>query len=139
MLLYKGKNKKILPLLVTFKRFSLNKKKSEKKFDFETISLLRKKFFKNTFLNVFFEWFNSFENKQKRLKSKEKIDITNQNERLVALIYKDDHKDNQEDSCKQIFVELVKERLHEIKELTNEINENNSMYYCFKGNTARIL
>ena len=41
----------------------------------------------------------------------------------MALTNKDDdHKDN----CKDIFEELVKERFDEIKELTNEINENGS-------------
>ena len=44
----------------------------------------------------------------------------------------DDHKDN----YKEIFEELVKERFDEIKELTNEINQNDLIYY-FKGNTAR--
>ena len=32
--------------------------------------------------------------------------------------------------------ELVKQRFDEIKELTNEINQNDLMYY-FKGNTFR--
>ena len=69
------------------------------------------------------------------MKSKEKKqndDITNQNKRLVALTNDDDHKCN----YKKIFEELVKERLNEIKELTNEINQND-LIYCFKGNTAR--
>ena len=42
-------------------------------------------------------------NKQKRLKSKKKIKkiaITNQNERLMSLTNKDDHKGDHEDSCK---------------------------------------
>ena len=54
--------------------------------------------------------------------------ITNQNERSAALAKKDDHK--------EIFEELVKERFHEIKELTDEINRNDSIYY-FKGITFR--
>ena len=37
---------------------------------------------------------------------------------------------------KKIFEELVKEKFDEIKELTNEINQNELIYY-FKGNTAR--
>ena len=59
-------------------------------------------------------------------------DITNQNERLVALTNKDDHKDN----YKKIFEELVKERFDGIKELTDNINKNDLTYYL-KGNTAR--
>ena len=59
-------------------------------------------------------------------------DITNQNERLVALTNKDDHKDN----YKKIFEELVKERFDGIKELTDNINKNYLTYYL-KGNTAR--
>ena len=46
--------------------------------------------------------------------------ITNQSERLAALTNKDYHKDN----YKEIFEELVKERRDEIKELTDEINQN---------------
>ena len=56
----------------------------------------------------------------------------NQNERLAALTNKDDHEDN----YKGIFEELVKERFDEIKELTDEIKQNNLIYY-FKGNTFR--
>ena len=56
----------------------------------------------------------------------------NQNERLAALSNKDDHKDN----YKNIFEELVKERFHEIKELTDEKNQNDLICY-FKGNTFR--
>ena len=41
----------------------------------------------------------------------------------MALTNKDD---DHKDSCKDIFEELVKERFDEIKELTNEINENDS-------------
>ena len=58
--------------------------------------------------------------------------ITNQKERLEALTNKDDHKD----TYLEIYEELVKERFDEIKELTNEINQNSLTYY-FKGNTAR--
>ena len=43
----------------------------------------------------------------------------------------DDHKDN----YKKIFEKLV-ERFGEIKELFNEINQNDSIYY-FKSNTSR--
>ena len=51
----------------------------------------------------------------------------------MALTNKDDeHKDN----YKEMFEELVKERFDEIKELTNEINRNDLIYY-FKGNTDR--
>ena len=56
----------------------------------------------------------------------------NQNERLAALSNKDDHKDN----YKNIFEELVKERFHEIKEITDEKNQNDLICY-FKGNTFR--
>ena len=44
--------------------------------------------------------------------------MTNQNERLAASAYKDDHKDN----YKTIIEELVKERFDEIKELSKEIH-----------------
>ena len=45
----------------------------------------------------------------------------NESKRLPVLTNKDDdHKDN----CKKIFEKLVKERFDEIKELTNEINQN---------------
>ena len=37
---------------------------------------------------------------------------------------------------KKIFEELVKEKFDEIKELSNEINQN-ELIYCFKGNTVR--
>ena len=44
----------------------------------------------------------------------------------MALTNKDDdHKDNYE----EIFEELVKEKFYEIKELTNEINQNDLTYY----------
>ena len=44
----------------------------------------------------------------------------------------DDHKDN----YKKTFEQLVKERFDEIKELTDEINQNDLIYY-FKSNTSR--
>ena len=50
--------------------------------------------------------------------------VKNQYKRQVALTNKDDHKDN----CKEIFAELVKERFDEIKELTDEINNNYLIY-----------
>ena len=58
--------------------------------------------------------------------------ITNQTERLAALTNKDYHKDN----YKEIFEELIKERFDEIKELTDEIDQNDFIYY-FKGNSFR--
>ena len=65
---------------------------------------------------------------------KKQIDgIPIKSKKLVALTNKgDDHKDN----YKEVFEELVKEKFDEIKELTNEINQNELIYY-FKGNTAR--
>ena len=75
-------------------------------------------------------------NKQKQLKSKEKkqIDaITNQNKRLAALTNKDD---DRKANYKKIFEELVKERFYEIKEFTDEINQNDLIYYA-KSNTSR--
>ena len=42
----------------------------------------------------------------------------------MALTNKNDHKDN----YKEIFEELVKENFDEIKELTDEINENDLIY-----------
>ena len=54
--------------------------------------------------------------------------ITNQNERLSTLTNKDDHKcdykDDHKDIYKEIFEKLVKEKFDEIKELTNEKNQN---------------
>ena len=44
----------------------------------------------------------------------------------------DDHKDN----YKEIFLKLVKERFDEIKELSNEINQKDLIYYS-KDNTVR--
>ena len=58
--------------------------------------------------------------------------IKNQNERLAVLTNKDYDKDN----YKEIFEELVKARFDEIKELADETNQNDIIYY-FKGNTAR--
>ena len=65
---------------------------------------------------------------------KKQIDaITNQDKKIAALTNKDDgHKDN----YKQIFEELVKERFDQIKELTDEINQND-LTYNFKCNTSR--
>ena len=82
-------------------------------------SLLRKVFEKQTKTNE--------EQGRKQINA-----ITNQNERLVALTNKDDHKNSYE----EIFEELVKERFDKIKELTDEINNGNLIYY-FAGNTAR--
>ena len=59
--------------------------------------------------------------------------ITNQNKSFPALTNKDDH----EDSYKEIFDELVKERFDHVNELMDEINQNNWIYY-FKGNMFRI-
>ena len=44
----------------------------------------------------------------------------------------DDHKDN----YKEIFEKLVKERFDEIKELSNEINQKDLIYYS-KDNAVR--
>ena len=72
-------------------------------------------------------------NNQKQLKSKEKKTdtITNQIETLEALTNKDGHKDN----FKEISEKVVKERFDEIKELTNENNHDDLIFY-FKGNTT---
>ena len=52
----------------------------------------------------------------------------NQNERLVGLTNKDDHRDN----YKEIFEELLKKEI----ELTNEMNQNDLTYFFyFEGNT----
>ena len=73
-------------------------------------------------------------NKLKRLKIKEKTNITNktitnQNKRLATLTNKvDNHKNN----YKKLFEELVKERFDEVKGLTNEINQNDLIYYFIK-------
>ena len=73
-------------------------------------------------------------NKLKRLKIKEKTNITNktitnQSKRLATVTNKvDNHKDN----YKKLFEELVKERFDEVKGLTNEINQNDLIYYFIK-------
>ena len=77
----------------------------------------------------------AFEKQTKTIEEQEKkqIDaITNQNKRLeeVSTNKDDDHKD------KEIFNELVKERFAKIIELTDEINQNDLVYY-FKGSSAR--
>ena len=73
-------------------------------------------------------------NKLKRLKIKEKTNITNktitnQSKRLATVTNKvDNHKDN----YKKLFEELVKERFDEVKGLINEINQNDLIYYFIK-------
>ena len=68
------------------------------------------------------------------MKIKEKTNITNktttnQSKRLATLTNKvDNHKDN----YKKLFEELVKERFDEVKGLTNEINQNDLIYYFIK-------
>ena len=59
--------------------------------------------------------------------------ISNQSKRLAALTNIDD---NHEDNYKEISEELVKKRFDEIKEITNEMNQRDLIYY-FKGSTAR--
>ena len=74
-------------------------------------------------------------NKTKTIKEQERkqIDtITEQNEKIAALTNKDAHEDN----CKEMFEEPVIERFDEIKELTDEINHDDLVYY-FTANTAR--
>ena len=57
----------------------------------------------------------------------------NQSKKLATLTDKgNDHKYN----YKEILNELVKERFDKIIELTNEINQNDLMYY-FKGDSFR--
>ena len=46
------------------------------------------------------------------------------------------NKDGDKDNYKEIFEELVKEGFDEIKELTDEINHNDLIYYL-KSNSAR--
>ena len=68
------------------------------------------------------------------MKIKEKTNITNktitnQSKRLATVTSKvDNHKDN----YKKLFEELVKERFDEVKGLTNEINQNDLIYYFIK-------
>ena len=50
----------------------------------------------------------------------------------MVLTNKDGHKENH----KEILEELVEERFPEIKELTDEINQNDLTYH-FNSNTAR--
>ena len=76
----------------------------------------------------------TFEKQTKRIEEerKKQIDaITNQNKRLEALPDEYDHKSG----YKEIFDKLIEERFDEIKELTDEINDNDLIYY-FKNNTA---
>ena len=72
--------------------------------------------------------------KQSKTKKKKQTDaVANQRIKIAAITNKDnDHEKN----YIEIFEELVKERFDEIKQLTNEINQNDSIYY-FKGNTGR--
>ena len=60
--------------------------------------------------------------------------ITNQNERLATLAKKDDHKYIYE----EIFDKLVKEAIDRIKELTYEVDHDDSTYH-FKGDTAKCF
>ena len=63
---------------------------------------------------------------------KKQIDaIANQNKGLEALTNKDDHKS----IYKEIFDQLVNKNFDEIKELTDEIEHNDLIYYC-KNNTT---
>ena len=57
------------------------------------------------------------------IKARKVLDLTNKD---------DDHKEN----YKKMFEKLVKERFDEIIELTDEMNQNDLIYYL-KGNTAR--
>ena len=57
------------------------------------------------------------------IKARKLLDLTNKD---------DDHKEN----YKKMFEKLVKERFDEIIELTDEMNQNDLIYYL-KGNTAR--
>ena len=78
--------------------------------------------------------FSIRKNKQKRLKSKQKIQIdaiTNQNQRLEAL-------NDNKSIDKEIFYKLVKRKLDEIKKLTYEIDYDNLTFY-FKNNTAKKI
>ena len=77
----------------------------------------------------------AFEKQTKTIEEQERkqIDsITNQNERLATLTYKDDHKN----IYKELFEKLVKEKLNEIKQLNFEINHDNLIYY-FKGDSDK--
>ena len=77
----------------------------------------------------------AFEKQTKTIEKqgKKQIDaITNQNERLKILTNKDDHKS----IYREIFDKIVKEKFDEIKKLTDEIDNNDLIYYLEK-NTAR--
>ena len=77
----------------------------------------------------------AFEKQTKTIEEqgKKQIDaITDQNKGLEALTNKDDHKS----VYKEVFDQLVKEKIDEIKELTDEIDHNDLIYYC-KNNTNR--
>ena len=67
------------------------------------------------------------------MQGRKQIDaIRNRNERLAVLANKDD----QEDHYKNVLEELFQERSDKIKELINEITQNDLTYY-FKGNDFR--
>ena len=67
------------------------------------------------------------------MQGRKQIDaIRNRNERLAVLA----NKDEQEDNYKNILEELFQERFDKIKELINEITQNDLTYY-FKGNDFR--
>ena len=95
-----------------------------------TYSPLGKGFEKQT-KTIIEQWKNK-QNDRKARKKQINV-ITNQRKKLAVLSNKDDHKDN----YKEIFKELVKERFDEIKELSDEINENDLTYYSKANNTAR--
>ena len=67
---------------------------------------------------------NKEKNKYKYYKSKQKF--------IEALT----NKNHCKSVCKEIFEKLVKERIDEVIELTDEINQNGLIYY-FKGNISR--
>ena len=58
--------------------------------------------------------------------------VTKRNERLAALTNKHDHKNN----YKEVLEKIVNGIFDEIKELPNETNHDNFIYY-FTGNTAK--
>ena len=67
-----------------------------------------------------------------RARKKQKDAITNQKIRLKAFTNKDHHKD----IYKEILDQIVKEKIDNIRELTDEINDHYLRYY-FIGDTAR--
>ena len=72
----------------------------------------------------------AFEKQTKTIKEKgRKQVIRNQNERLVGLTNRDDHKYDHKDLSKERFKKLVNKKFNKLEKLTYEINRDDLTYY----------